>query len=300
MTGFGATSCVTEIAGQPMRLGVELRSVNQRFLEVKIRQPFGAAAEHALRRKIEARLRRGRVDVYVHLQAALGAAALGPAELERVAEVLAQARQIEVHAQHIGSGALAPFTALDVLRLLAARSVGTGEAPTSAPSELDGLVDLALDGLCSMREQEGAALETALRDLAATLQGHTAALQSARAGESERLLTRLRERVSALCEKAGVSPPPPERLAQEVAALVQRGDIEEELARIDSHLGQLRTTLDAPAQVGQGKVLDFLAQELFRELTTIGSKITSHAGSALVIAAKGDVERIREQVQNVE
>src|SRR5690606_38098423 len=135
MTGFGATGCVTEIAGQPMRLGVELRSVNQRFLEVKIRQPFGAAAEHALRRKVEARLRRVRVDVYVHLQAASGAAALGPAELERVGEVLTQARQIEAHAQSLGLVALAPFTALDVLRLLAARSVGSGEAPANAPAE---------------------------------------------------------------------------------------------------------------------------------------------------------------------
>jgi uncharacterized protein (TIGR00255 family) len=299
MTGFGAAGCVTEIAGQPMRLGVELRSVNQRFLEVKIRQPFGAAAEHVLRRKIEARLRRGRVDVYVHLQGTAGPAALGPAEIERVAEVLAQARQVEGHAQAQGL-ALAPFTALDVLRLLAARTVGGGEAPTSAPEELDALVDQALDALCAMREQEGASLTAALRELAAALQGHVDALQAARTGEVERLLTRLRDRIGALCEKAAVSPPAPERVAQEVAALVQRGDIEEELARIDSHLGQLRATLDAPAQVGQGKILDFLAQELFRELTTIGSKITSHAGSALVIAAKGDVERIREQVQNVE
>lgn len=300
MTGFGAAGCVTEVAGQAMRLGVELRSVNQRFLEVKIRQPFGAAAEHALRRKVEARLRRGRVDVYVHLQGALGVAALGPAELERVAEVLAQARQVETHAQSHGLGTLAPFTALDVLRLLAARTGAAGEAPTTAPAELDPLVDEALDALCAMREQEGAALTAALRELAAGLQNHVDALQAARAGEVERLLARLRDRISALCEKAAVSPPPPERIAQEVAALVQRGDIEEELARIDSHLAQLRTILDAPAQGGQGKVLDFLAQELFRELTTIGSKITSHAGSALVIAAKGDVERIREQVQNVE
>lgn len=300
MTGFGAAGCVIEAAGQPMRLGVELRSVNQRFLEVKIRQPFGAAAEHALRRKIEARLRRGRVDVYVHLQGALGVAALGPAELERVAEVLAQARQIEAQAQGLGLAGLAPYTAIDVLRLLAVRTGAAAEAPTTAPAELDALVDEALDALCQMRAQEGGALEAALRELAAGLRRHVDALEAARGGEVERLHARLRERIAALCEKAAVSPPPPERVAQEVAALVQRGDIEEELARIDSHLVQLHAILDAPAQGGQGKVLDFLAQELFRELTTIGSKITSHAGSALVIAAKGDVERIREQVQNVE
>lgn len=300
MTGFGAASCVTEVAGQPMRLGVELRSVNQRFLEVKIRQPFGGAAEQALRRRIEARLKRGRVDVLVHLQAAGGGAAgLGPADLERIGEVLAQAQQVEAQARRLGLPAPAAFTAIDVLRLVAARAGGS-EAPIAAPPELDALVDEALDALCAMREQEGAALAAAIAELAAGLQDQVAGLDAARAGEAERLVTKLRDRIAALCEKAGVSPPPPERIAQEVAALVQRGDIEEELARIDSHLGQLRAVLDAPAQTGQGKTLDFLAQELFRELTTIGSKITSHTGSAVVIAAKGSVERIREQVQNVE
>ena len=91
-----------------------------------------------------------------------------------------------------------------------------------------------------------------------------------------------------------------ERLAQEIALLVVRGDVSEELARIASHLEQARAVLAQPAQVGQGKTLDFLSQELNREVTTIGSKITSHAGSAVVIAAKGTIERIREQVQNVE
>jgi len=70
--------------------------------------------------------------------------------------------------------------------------------------------------------------------------------------------------------------------------------------RLASHLVQFRGVLTAPAQVGQGKTLDFLSQELFREITTIGSKITSHAGSAAVIAAKATIERMREQVQNVE
>lgn len=300
MTGFGAAGCVTEVAGQPMRLGIEIRSVNQRFLEIKIRQPFGGAAEQGLRRKIEARLRRGRIDVFVHLQGPGEVAGLGPGDLERVAEVLTQAQQVEAQARRVGYPNLAPFTAIDVLRLIAARSGAGGDPSAAAPPELDGVVDVALGDLWAMREQEGAALAAALAELEVALRAQVAELQGARAGEAERLASRIRERVSGLCEKAGVSPPPHERIAQEVAALVQRGDIEEELARIDSHLGQLRGVLGAPAQVGQGKTLDFLAQELFRELTTIGSKITSHAGSAVVIAAKGSVERIREQVQNVE
>lgn len=297
MTGFGAAACVTDVAGQPTRLGVEVRSVNQRFLEVKIRQPFGGAAEQGLRRKLEARLGRGRVELLVHLQGAGSEAALGPAELGRVAEALAQAQQVEQQARRLGV-ALAPFDALDVLRLISART--GGEAPTAAPAELDALVDEALGALCAMRDAEGAALAGVLGELATTLEGQVARLQEVSVGEAERLHDRLQERIAALCGRAGVSPPPPERIAQEVAALVQRGDIEEELARIASHLAQYRAVLVAPAQTGQGKTLDFLSQELFRELTTIGSKITSHAGSAVVIAAKASVERIREQVQNVE
>lgn len=299
MTGFGAASCVAEVAGQPMRLFVELRSVNQRFLEIKIRHPFGGAAEQALRKRIEVRLKRGRVDVLVHLQAVGGAPGLQQADLERIGEVLAHVQLVEAQAQRLGIVTLQPCTALEILRSAGARA-GGGEGPATAPAELDAMVDEALDALCAMREVEGAALAAVLEEQAAALQGQVAELAASRDGEAERLATRLRERVAALCEKAGVPPPPAERIAQEVAALVQRGDIEEELARIDSHLGQLRAVLAAPAATGQGKTLDFLAQELFRELTTIGSKITSHAGSAVVIAAKSSVERIREQVQNVE
>ena len=82
--------------------------------------------------------------------------------------------------------------------------------------------------------------------------------------------------------------------------MVARGDVAEELARIASHLTQLREVVGSAAAPGQGKTLEFLAQELLREITTIGSKITSHDGSRIVIEAKGTIERIREQVHNVE
>ncbi len=294
MTGFGAaTRTVGQGEGRQV-LGVELKSVNQRFFEIKIRHPFTAVEEHALRKAVEARLGRGRIDVIVHLQAAGATAGLEPG---RVAEVLAQLREVERHAAAAGTTLAAPTT-LDVLRHVGARV--SADTPAAAPAELAPVVDEALTALCVMRELEGEALTAALAGLADELEGHARTLREGLEGETERLQDRLAERIAALCARAGVSPPAPERLAQEVAALVQRGDIEEELARLASHLGQWRGVLAAPAQAGQGKTLDFLSQELFREITTIGSKITSHAGSAVVIAAKGAVERMREQVQNVE
>lgn len=297
MTGFGAATRTVgpgdALAGRQV-LGVELRSVNQRFFEIKIRHPFGAAEEHAIRRAVEARLGRGRVDVLVAVQVVGGAPGL---EAGRLAELLAQLREVEQLAAAAGVQ-VAPPSSLDVVRHLAARE--RADAPASAPPELMSALGEALDGLCAMREQEGAALAAALAGLADDLEIHARTLRAGLEGEAERLQERMSERLTALCTRAGVSPPAPERVAQEVAALVQRGDIEEELARLASHIVQWRGVLAAPAQAGQGKTLDFLSQELFREITTIGSKITNHAGSAVVIAAKGAVERMREQVQNVE
>jgi len=297
MTGFGAATRVIDHGGVPHVLGVELRSVNQRFFEIKIRQPFGAATEQELRRATEARIGRGRVDLLVHLQPAGGGEVAG-LDLARLAEVLAQIRELTALAAQ-SAVTLAPVSPLDLLRHIAG-SKPAADAPQERPASLPALLGEALDGLCGMRAREGDALAQVLGVLVDELAAQGQVLRASLAGEAERVHDRLAEKIAALCARADVSPPGPERLAQEVAVLVQRGDIEEELARLASHLDQFRGVLTAPAQVGQGKTLDFLSQELFREITTIGSKITSHAGSAVVIAAKSTVERMREQVQNVE
>jgi len=298
MTGFGAATRVIDHGGSPHVLGVELRSVNQRFFEIKIRQPFGAAAEQELRRATEARIGRGRVDLLVHLAPAGGAEVAG-IDLGRLAEALAQIRELTTLAAQ-SAVTLAPVSPLDLLRHIAGSSRPAGETPQERPAALPALLTGALDALCGMRAREGEALAQVLGALVDELSAQVEVLRASLAGEAERVHDRLAEKIAALCARADVSPPGPERLAQEVAVLVQRGDIEEELARLASHLDQFRGVLAAPAQVGQGKTLDFLSQELFREITTIGSKITSHAGSAVVIAAKSTVERMREQVQNVE
>lgn len=301
MTGFGAATRIITIDGAPQVLGVELRSVNQRFLEIKARQPFGLASEQDLRRRIEAQLGRGRVDLLVHLQPQGGASESG-VDVSRHTPLLIQLRELTALARSNGLE-LGPTNPLDVLRFLTSQRAGPAaalETPQAAPPELGEVMDEALAALAGMREREGAALVQVLGALADELAGHAEVLRQSLAGEAERLQDRLAEKIAALCARAGVSPPSPERVAQEVAVLVQRGDIEEELARLASHLAQVWGVLTAPAQVGQGKTLDFLSQELFREITTIGSKITSHAGSAAVIAAKATIERMREQVQNVE
>lgn len=304
MTGFGVARRGWEAGGEhrPHQLVVELRGVNQRFLEVKIKSPFGPAIEPTIRQRVEARVGRGRIDlaIFVHRGDEVGAvtaeAARSRAVLVRVAEIAREIRDAGLE--------VSPVNPLELLEYIGRSSRAQGaaaEAPLEAPEGL--LVDAleeALDGLMAMRRAEGDALAVVLGDLLTTLERQVAGLQSSLDGEAERLHERLHDRVTGLCQRAGVDGLSAERIIQEVALWVQRGDVSEELARIASHVAQMRGVLAATPQAGQGKTLDFLCQELFREITTIGSKITSHAGSGLAVEAKGSVERIREQVQNVE
>lgn len=302
MTGFGLAERPWSERSATVR--IELRSVNARFLELKIRQPFGVAIEHALRKQLEARLGRGRVDLGVRVDEggsqSDALADLG-VESSKVASVLA-AMSALTDAANQASFAVTHPTALDLLRFLIGlrgSSAAGMAAYEQVPTFLTELIDEACTRLLAMREQEGRALHGVLGGLLGELEQHVERLVAGLVGEADRLNEQLTSRVRALLERVGTDLDG-HRVAQEIAIVVQRGDVSEELARIASHLDQARGVLAAPAEVGQGKTLDFLAQELLREVTTIGSKITSHDGANTVIAAKRTIERIREQVQNVE
>jgi uncharacterized protein (TIGR00255 family) len=304
MTGFGVADRSWPERG--VRVRVELRSVNSRFLELKLRQPFGVAVEHELRRTIEGRLGRGRVDLSIRTEGAgevaedpLMAVGIDRAQIEPVLAALGTLAD----AAYQASFQVSHPTSLELLRFLVSsgnsKSVAV-EALEVAPPFLTVLVDEAIARLIGMRETEGQSLATTLSTLLDQLETQVGRAEQSLVGERERLHDQLLERCDALLARVGAGTIDRERVAQELAVMVVRGDVSEELARIASHLDQARALLGAPAEVGQGKTLDFLSQELLREVTTIGSKITSHAGSAAVIEAKGTIERIREQVQNVE
>lgn len=313
MTGFGAAARPFASPQGPAALEVECRSVNGRHLDVRIRQPFGPRVEHELRTRVEARLGRGRVElaVVVRLGASTGDAAspsAWPAELElgpaitsaKVDATLRAAAEIDRAARRASLELSAP-NALDVLRFLQSlQRTPTTDAIAVAPPELPAVVDEALADLARFRGREGEALAVELAGLAATLRRQTNGIAELAQGEPARWAERVRARVRELCDAAGVPLPDETRLAQEVALLATKSDVSEELARIDSHLARFEETLAAPAATGQGRTLEFVGQELVREVTTIGSKIGNHVAAALVIDAKGTLERIREQVQNVE
>jgi uncharacterized protein YicC (UPF0701 family) len=321
MTGFGIADRAWPERG--VRVHVELRSVNARYLELKLRMPFGAAVEHRVRRSVEARLGRGRVDLSIRVDGADTAgpdagdplAALG-IEREKLSAILDALASVRDQA-HRASFQVSPPTSLEVLRFLQSSfssrppgssrpdlsDRGAGSAPAiEAPAFIDELVDEAIARLVAMRTTEGESLAQALTAGFDELERQVEQIRASMEGEPDRLLAQLVARCNALLARVelGGGSVDRDRLTQELALLLTRGDVAEELARIGSHLAQARAVLAAAPEPGQGKTLEFLSQELLREVTTIGSKITSHVGSAVVIEAKRSIERIREQVQNVQ
>jgi uncharacterized protein (TIGR00255 family) len=311
MTGYGRGAA--ERSGR--RATVEIRSVNHRFLDIKLR---GSALDPTVEEQVTARLRdtveRGAVTVAVHIERR------GPATV-RIDAVAARAAHAALAQLAADLGTAPPTLDLVVGQpgvMVAADDgddTGSGEAVLVATEE-------ALAGLTAMRALEGAHLGRDLGerlDVLTTTFGELGALAAAAPEEARR---RLADRLSRLLDGDAVDPG---RLAQEVAVLADKLDITEEIVRARSHVEQLRTLIapiveggavkpsgPAPARArastqsertggrAVGRRLDFLVQELGRELNTMGSKSSSIEIVRRVVAAKAELEKIREQVQNVE
>jgi uncharacterized protein (TIGR00255 family) len=166
-------------------------------------------------------------------------------------------------------------------------------------SAVDTAVDQALEELECMREQEGETLKAELRERVNKIESLVPTIESAAAGLAEAYRLRLQKRIGELLNRGGqVVEIDPARLAQEVAYLADRSDVSEEMVRLRSHLTQFQEALDAPGEAG--KMLDFLLQELNREANTTLSKSTDLVIKEAGLAIKAEVEKLREQVQNVE
>ncbi len=305
MTGFGSARRRWESPDGPVSIHVELRSVNGRYLEIKLRQPFGGQLDQKLRQRLGQRLGRGRVELSIALrrvssdESSDALAGLG-VDASTLAQVVTAA--IDVVAQAKGKLELSPPTPVEILRFLQSvhRSSSHADAPTDPPEFLEALVDEALAQMCAFRDKEGAALAVVVGEQLDEVGAHAAALREHLPSHDAAITARVGARIEAVAQRLESTSVDADRVAQEVAMVLARADVTEELDRIDSHLAQAREVLAAPPAAGQGKTLEFVAQELFREITTIGSKISSHQGSRIVIEAKGTIERIREQVSNVE
>ena len=287
MTGFGRG--IAEQAG--LRATVDIRSVNHRFLDLKLRgTAIPPALEEVLTARVRAALERGSVAVAINVtRISRDGAALGQA-IDPVAAAAA-------HAQLAALAAQLGLPGPDLALVLAQPGViSTAERTEEDPPVLPAL-DAALAQLDRMRTTEGAALAadlTARFDEMTALRTQIATLAAA---VPHQLTKRLQERISRLLDGHETNVDPA-RLAQEVALLADRSDITEELVRLASHLDQARSLIASTASAGRR--LDFLVQEIGRELNTIGSKSTITEISAAIVDGKAVLEKVREQVQNVE
>ncbi len=301
MTGFGSAFASFEDAGSARRLDVEIRSVNARFLEVRSKHPFDAVVSDVVARRVRGRLGRGRVEVRVVVGEPEGVSTLevpSVSALEAACRATTEAIRLGERAG-LRFGSVDPCALVRLARGYEESKDGGGGRPR-APSCLEDTVSEALAGLEQMRVKEGAVVERALRDQVEVLRRVHQEIVAGLMPAQEEAAHAVRARAQEWLDAMGEGSLDEARVMAEVAIVATRGDVTEELDRIESHLEQLQACLDGEASRGQGKTLDFLCQELGRELTTTGSKLASASLCALVIEGKGALERLREQVQNVE
>jgi uncharacterized protein (TIGR00255 family) len=289
MTGFGQA----EASDTKIVVKVEARSVNHRHLDIAIRLPRALTSlELEARRLVQSRVERGRVDVAVQLSSVPGT----PLQQIRVDHALARAWVGEARNLRDALGLASDISLAwilerpGVVRLEEVDAEASPAWPTVAQA-LGG----ALEGLVERRAAEGAALAEELRSLHASLTDTVALVAERLPAALTRRSERLRERMRALLGNTLLDEG---RLATEVAVWAERTDIGEELARLRAHLDQFGLTLDKGGAVG--RLFDFLLQEMNREVNTVASKADDLELSQAAIAAKGTIEKMREQVQNLE
>ncbi|HVH38694.1 MAG TPA: YicC/YloC family endoribonuclease [Gemmatimonadaceae bacterium] len=289
MTGFGAAE--GPVGGS--RVSVELRSVNHRFFNPSIKLPTALSRwEGEVREALRTRIARGHVSVSARVvrddegQSGIDA--------ERFAFFAAELRRLQLENGLGGTVDVGTVMRMpDVLRV-----VRDDEAlEEGSAAEFVAVVDAAIQAMQVMRQAEGARMATVISDRIALVEAAVARLAARAPDRLEAQRTRLRENVERLAGGVAVDP---QRLAQEIAILADRLDVGEELDRFTSHIAAFRETLAANDAEPVGKRLGFLLQELLREANTTGSKANDAVMLQDVVAVKEELERIREQVENLE
>jgi uncharacterized protein (TIGR00255 family) len=289
MTGYGRGEALTG----NKKFTIELRAVNHRYSEVVLRLPrFLIVLEDRMRRRIQSYVPRGRVDVYLTIE--------DGTERNRTVKVdkklaLAYYGAITDIQKDLGlSGQIS------VEHIIAQPEVFSPEETRDNPEEwwpaLEQALTAACDDLVGMREAEGASLRSDLEARLDRLGTLSTGIRERAPEVVNAYQARLTQRIQELIRDIDIDRV---RLAQEVAYFAERCDIAEELVRLDSHFAQVRACLNGSGEP-VGRRLDFLAQEMFREINTIGSKAQDEVIMALVVEFKSELEKTREQIQNIE
>ena len=287
MTGFGR-----KVAGS---LQVEVRSINHRFLDLSIKLPRQySLLEPKVRSLVQEKLKRGRVEVMAGR--ANGADATAQVSFnEPIFKAALQASQQACKSGEIQFSDIKRDITLTLLGRSEVLSFSSADEPS--PQEIEQLYQLisaALDDLCTMRRSEGESLAKDLRARVSEITRMQLELRERTKNLPLELRNKLIERLSKLAVDVPIDPA---RLAQEAAIAAERIDVAEELTRLETHLAYFMEVLQLEPN---GRKLEFITQECLRELNTLGSKIQDGLSQRLVIDSKLEVERIREQLSNVE
>jgi uncharacterized protein (TIGR00255 family) len=287
MTGYGAA----EGALGEGRLALEVRTVNHRHLNVQFRLPHMLQRfETELRNRLRERLDRGHASVTARWTEEPPRGPTIALNLERARAVIDAVTRLKNAVELPGEIDLA-----FVARQPEVLAAGDEEDPAVDQGQLLGLLDRAVDDVVASRSQEGAALARELEHRLDNIVAHLATVERRATERLTRERERLRQSVRELLDGRAIDE---DRLAQEIALIADKLDITEEIVRLKTHLGACRQTLVSEGAVG--RQLSFLGQEMLREINTIGSKANDAEIGQVVIGMKGELEKIREQSENVE
>ena len=293
MTGFGRAR---GDLSRRFSASVVIRSVNHKYLDIQVRTNLREETpelEAAVRAAISAVVQRGRITVQVNLERTVAQETTAMVDVRALSNIVEELRQLEFTGGRESSVELRDVLAIPGLVTVTARETPLDE---SEMTSLDAVVGEAAERFITMREQEADRLEGQLSDELGRVESFLNELEPELDDIRTRILDRLRDRMEKLLgADAQIDP---ERLLQEAAMAADRGDIAEEVTRLRSHLETFRDRLGQGGAVG--RTLDFLCQEMNRELNTVGSKCREVGVAERLVEAKSACERLREQVQNLE
>jgi uncharacterized protein (TIGR00255 family) len=297
MTGFGSAEGM--VGSQKYR--VEAKSVNHRFLDLKVRLPRELQSTETLTKaSVQARFARGAIELKVERIADAAA----PSVDVSLDLILAKRYYEKLRELQKSLGLNEPIATRDIATYPEVLTRGSPELSSEESwKQFEPILVAALDGLAAMRKHEGATLGKILLDAADELERTIHALREKRKAVAGRYPDRIREKIKAIFEayplnEGNLQAVLEARIAQELAMLVDRTDVEEELVRFQGHLDHLRKILGEGG--GVGRKLDFVLQELNREINTLGNKAQDYGMSEEVVSSKVRLEQLREQVMNLE
>jgi uncharacterized protein (TIGR00255 family) len=289
MTGYGRK----EFGNADLRFAIEIRSLNNRYLDIQVKSPrVLASLDSRIKKAVQDRFSRGRFELFLSRngdQGQTGKLAVNDALASQYIDALKDLKTRYGLTGDLDVALVAGFS--DVITLQ--EPIEDTEALWRVISE--GLTQ-ALGDLAAMRREEGAALAKDILDRIGTIEALVDTIRSKAPDVVEHARKRMSETLARLLNEQ----PDPVRVAQEIAVLAERTDVTEELTRLGSHISQFRLLLGDASSEGVGRKLDFLLQEMGREVNTIASKAMDARISLDVVNVKSELEKIREQVQNIE